>query len=38
MLVFHYTDKVESPKIAYALPELRCIFGTRSLVPDIAVI
>lgn len=30
-------DKVESQKIAYALPELRCTFGTRSLVPDIAV-
>ena len=27
----------ESAKIAYALPELRCNFGGRSLVPDIAV-
>ncbi|MEM9276179.1 MAG: Uma2 family endonuclease [Cyanobacteria bacterium P01_F01_bin.143] len=30
-------EKVESSKIAYALPELRCSFGTRSIVPDIAV-
>jgi Uma2 family endonuclease len=27
----------ESPKIAYAFPELRCSFGGRSIVPDIAV-
>lgn len=27
----------EAPKIAYAFPELRCSFGTRSIVPDIAV-
>jgi len=27
----------ESENIAYAFPELRCSFGTRSLVPDIAV-
>lgn len=26
------------PKIAYAFPELRCTFGDRSLVPDIAVL
>jgi len=26
-----------SQKIAYALPELRCTFGGRSIVPDIAV-
>ena len=25
------------PKIAFAFPELRCTFGTRSIVPDIAV-
>jgi Uma2 family endonuclease len=25
-------------KIAYAFPELRCTFGTRSLVPDISVL
>ncbi len=30
-------EKAESEKIAYALPELRCTFGTRSIVPDIAV-
>ncbi len=27
----------ESAKIAYAFPELRCSFGNRSIVPDIAV-
>ncbi|MDJ0844529.1 Uma2 family endonuclease [Crocosphaera sp.] len=27
----------ENQKIAYAFPELRCSFGTRSIVPDIAV-
>jgi len=27
----------ESSKVAYALPELRCSFGNRSIVPDIAV-
>lgn len=30
-------DRVELEKIAYALPELRCSFGNRSIVPDIAV-
>ncbi len=29
---------VEEPKIAYAFPELRCTFGGRSIVPDIAVL
>ncbi|MGF1482276.1 MAG: Uma2 family endonuclease [Cyanophyceae cyanobacterium] len=28
----------EKPKTAYAFPELRCTFGGRSIVPDIAVI
>lgn len=27
----------EDAKIAYAFPELRCSFGTRSVVPDISV-
>lgn len=27
----------EADQIAYAFPELRCSFGTRSIVPDIAV-
>jgi len=27
----------ESRKIAYAFPELRCSFGTRSIVPNVAV-
>jgi Uma2 family endonuclease len=30
-------DKAEKPQIAYAFPELRCSFGDRSIVPDIAV-
>ncbi|MEG5057586.1 Uma2 family endonuclease [Microcoleus sp. A2-C5] len=28
----------ETPKIAYAFPELRCTFGGRSIVPDVAVL
>jgi Uma2 family endonuclease len=28
---------VETPKIALAFPELRCTFGGRSIVPDVAV-
>jgi Uma2 family endonuclease len=31
-------EVAEEPKIAYAFPELRCTFGGRSLVPDIAVL
>lgn len=31
-------DVTEDPKIAYAFPELRCTFGGRSIVPDIAVL
>ncbi|MCL1471973.1 Uma2 family endonuclease [Argonema antarcticum] len=27
----------ETPKIAYAFPELRCTFGSDSIIPDIAV-
>ncbi|MBH8551531.1 Uma2 family endonuclease [Nostocaceae cyanobacterium CENA357] len=27
----------EEPQIAYAFPELRCSFGGRSIVPDVAV-
>ncbi|NET61134.1 MAG: Uma2 family endonuclease [Symploca sp. SIO2E6] len=30
-------EKSEKQKIAYAFPELRCSFGSRSIVPDIAV-
>ncbi|MGK7887695.1 MAG: Uma2 family endonuclease [Leptolyngbyaceae cyanobacterium] len=29
-------DVAETAKIAYAFPELRCSFGDRSIVPDIA--
>ncbi|MBD1827456.1 Uma2 family endonuclease [Microcoleus vaginatus GB1-A2] len=28
---------VETPKIAYAFPDLRCTFGGASLLPDVAV-
>ena len=31
-------EVTESKRIAYAFPELRCSFGGRSLVPDVAVI
>jgi Uma2 family endonuclease len=27
----------EDAKIAYAFPELRCSFGTRSIIPDVAI-
>ncbi|MGI0492456.1 Uma2 family endonuclease [Alkalinema pantanalense CENA528] len=30
-------DYAEAGQIAYAFPELRCSFGSRSLVPDVAV-
>ncbi|MBW4626075.1 MAG: Uma2 family endonuclease [Brasilonema octagenarum HA4186-MV1] len=30
-------ENTENQKIAYAFPELRCSFGKRSIVPDIAV-
>ncbi len=30
-------QQVEDQKIAYAFPELRCTFGGRSIIPDIAV-
>ena len=29
---------VEEKKVAYAFPELRCTFGGRSIVPDVAVL
>ena len=31
-------QQTKAQKIAYALPELRCSFGDRSIVPDIAVV
>jgi Uma2 family endonuclease len=31
-------DATESAQIAYAFPELRCTFGDRSIVPDVAVL
>lgn len=30
-------EVAESPKIAYAFPELRCTFGSQSIIPDISV-
>ncbi|MDZ8239615.1 MAG: Uma2 family endonuclease [Nostoc sp. ChiQUE01a] len=36
-LVTGINEVVESPKIALAFPELRCTFGGRSIVPDVAV-
>jgi Uma2 family endonuclease len=36
-LASHANDRLETPKIATALTELRCTFGGRSTVPDIAV-
>lgn len=36
-LVTAINEKVLATKIAYALPELRCTFGERSIVPDISV-
>ncbi len=30
-------NRIEDDKIAIALPELRCTFGGRSIVPDVAV-
>ena len=28
----------EAEKVAYAFPELRCTFGGRSIVPDVAIL
>jgi Uma2 family endonuclease len=36
-LVSTINEVVESSRIAYAFPELRCIFGGRAIVPDISV-
>lgn len=36
-LVFGIETVVKPPKIAEAFPEIRCTFGGRSIVPDIAV-
>ncbi len=30
-------DVTENTKLAYAFPELRCTFGDRSIIPDLAV-
>ncbi len=36
-LVITINHLVEEPQIAQAFPELRCTFGGRSIVPDVAV-
>jgi Uma2 family endonuclease len=36
-LVTVTNDIAEKPQIALALPELRCTFGGRSIVPDVAI-
>jgi Uma2 family endonuclease len=36
-LCTHVNQTAKAQKIAYAFPELRCTFGGRSIVPDIAV-
>lgn len=37
-LVTNINAKAENLKITYAFPELRCTFGGRSIVPDVAVL
>ena len=37
-LTANINQVTELEKIAYAFPELRCTFGGRSIVPDIAVL
>lgn len=37
-LVSTINNITESPQIAYAFPELRCSFGGRSIVPDVAIL
>jgi Uma2 family endonuclease len=36
-LITTVNEVMEVPRIALALPELRCTFGGRSIIPDIAV-
>ena len=33
-----FNEVTEKRQIAYAFPKLRCTFGGRSIVPDVAVI
>jgi len=37
-LINTINEVVEEQQIAYAFPELRCTFGGRSIVPDVAVL
>ena len=36
-LIYKINEVVEAKQIAYGFPELRCTFGERSIVPDVAV-
>lgn len=37
-LIYKINEVTEERRIAYAFPELRCTFGGRSIVPDVAVL
>jgi Uma2 family endonuclease len=37
-LINTINEVTEAPQIVYAFPELRCTFGGRSIIPDIAVL
>jgi Uma2 family endonuclease len=37
-LINTINEVTEAPRFAYAFPELRCTFGGRSIIPDIAVL
>ncbi len=37
-LIRSINEVVEAQQIAYAFPELRCVFGERAIVPDIAIL
>lgn len=37
-LIRAINEVVEESKLAYAFPELRCTFGGRSIVPDVAIL
>ena len=37
-LIYYINEVAEKSQLAYAFPELRCTFGDRSTIPDIAVL
>ncbi|MBW4578445.1 MAG: Uma2 family endonuclease [Tildeniella nuda ZEHNDER 1965/U140] len=37
-LISTINEEVEEKQIAYAFPELRCTFGGRSIIPDLAIL